>query len=93
MTFMTHRLHLLVSSRFRRHNQSLSFPVLQHLPHTVVCHGGALDGYGLLHRLFEGELHVQTLIDRIVPSHTTTVSTTGIITTVESVLNTVTKEV
>ena len=48
----------------------------------------------MLHRLFEGELHVQTLIDRVVLAsfRSFAVLTSCIVTTVESVLDAVAEE-
>ena len=76
-------------------NQTLLAPVLQHLDNAVARHSGAFHSHRVLHCLIFGKLWIQSLKDRIILTRLQTLPThaSRIVTTTESILDTVAEEI
>ena len=82
-----------IPSCFRLHNEALFLPVLQHLADTVARNAGTLHADAMLESSLHTELHIQTLVDRVVLAHALGVVTTALVTALECCLYAVAEEI
>ena len=89
---MTNGFHFPILNRLCLHDETLPFPVLQHLVYCIPSHTRSFDGNAVLHSLINVEFDIQSFKDGIVLTNTLTLIASCIVTAVESVLDAVAEE-